>query len=426
MEPYRIFTIVCALACSAFFSGIETAFLAADKLGIELEKERRTFTGRILAVFSRRPDRFISTTLVGNTIALVIYGASMAKLLDPLFRFYLPIVFQHSGLSLILQTLISTLGILVLAEFIPKSIFLLSPNRMLSLFAFPAAILAYLLYPFVVATTAISKSFIVYVLGQPYREARPAFGLTDLHTFIKNSLNINPNLPAGISARIVSNLIEFRKMKARDCMIPRKEIVAVNIKEGIEALKKAVMQSNYAKVLVYRNDIDDIIGYCHVQDLFKKPRHIESILTPVVVVPEINMASEVMVRLTTEGKSLALVVDEFGGTSGIISLEDIIEEIVGEIQESRETSTLLTQQLDEHSYLVSARHEIDDLNEKYGWEIPQGDYDTLGGFITSAIERIPETDEKIVIAPFTFTIVAMEDTRISTVKVDIDPRNKGD
>ena len=195
--------------------------------------------------------------------------------------------------------------------------------------------------------------------------------------------------------------------------------MAVGIEDGIEGLKEAVIKSNHAKVLVYRHDIDDIIGYCHAKELFKKPQHIESILRPVVIVSATNLASEVMVQLTTEGKSLALVVDEFGGTSGIVSMEDIIEEIVGEIQNEHVVTALVEQKLDRDVYLLSARHEIDYLNEKYGWNIPKGDYDTLSGLIIHVTARIPDLNETVELSPFTFTIVALEDTRIGAVKVAI-------
>jgi CBS domain containing-hemolysin-like protein len=202
-------------------------------------------------------------------------------------------------------------------------------------------------------------------------------------------------------------------------MIPRTEIVAISIEDGIRGLKEAVVKSDHAKILVYKHDIDDIVGYCHSKELFKNPQHIESILMPVIIVSETNLASEVMVQLTTESKSLALVVDEFGGTSGIISMEDIIEEIVGEIQNEHDTTELIEQKLGHDVYLLSARHEIDYLNEKYGWDIPQGDYDTLGGLIIAAIERIPDLNETVELSHFTFTIVALEDTRISAVKMTI-------
>ncbi len=419
MVELEIMVIVGALIFSAFFSGIEIAFLAADKLGMELEKTRKPLSGRILTSFLKRPDRFISTTLIGNTIALVIYGSYMAKVLDPVLHTYLPLAINHSVFVLILQTLLSTLSILVVAEFIPKSIFLLGPNRLLSFFALPTAAIAYALWPLVMVTNVIARFFIIHVLGQKYQETRPPFGLTDLHTFLKNTLNINEKMSAGVSARILGNLIAFRKVKVRDCMIPRTEIVAVNLEDGIEALKQVAIKSEHTKILVYRNDIDDIIGYCHAKELFKKPKHIESILTPVIIVSETSLASEVMVQLATAGRSLAMVVDEFGGASGIVSMEDIIEEIVGEIQNEHDTTALIEQKLGRDVYLLSARHEIDYLHKKYGWDIPQGDYDTLGGLIISVTERIPELNEIVEIPPFTFTIVSLEDTRIDTVKLTI-------
>ncbi|MEL6539733.1 MAG: transporter associated domain-containing protein [Bacteroidota bacterium] len=291
---------------------------------------------------------------------------------------------------------------------------------MLSIFAIPIVIITYLLRPCVIATTAITRVFIVCGLGQQYRDTRPVFELTDLQTFIKHSLNISQPIPAGISATIVGKFINFRKLRVRDCMVPRKEIVAISVTDGVKALKKIAIRSEHAKILIYRNDIDDIIGYCHAKELFKKPKHIESILTPVVVVAQTSLASAVMVQLTSEGKSLALVVDEFGGTSGIISLEDIIGEILGSIREEYDNAGCAAQKLDKTTYLLSARCGIDNLNDKYNLELPRGDYDTLSGFITSATGRIPKVSEIIKIPPFTFTIVSIEDTHIDTVKMEMD------
>lgn len=412
-----LIAILSALAFSAFFSGIETAFLAADKLQMKLHEEPSSLSARILARFLKRPDRFISTTLVGNTIALVIYGACMAALLDPILRTHLPPAVNNSACLLAVQTLLSTLGILVVAEFIPKSIFLLNPNGWLTWLALPTAVIAYVLRPFVLVTTTVARLFIRYVLGQEYEEKKPVFGLTDLHRFVKDSLNHSQHIPVSVSARIVSNLIAFGKQKIRECMVPRTEIVAVSLQDGIEGLKQAVIQSDHSRIIVYRSDIDDVIGYCHAIELFRKPVHIESILMPVIIVPETSLASEVMVRLTTEGKSLALVVDEFGGTSGIVNVEDVVEKIVGEIQDEDEVADLVEKDLGENTYILSARHEISYLNEKYGWHIPPSDYETLGGFILSATEAIPSLESTVHIAPFTFTILALEDTHIDTVKV---------
>lgn len=422
VDVHLIMVAIGTLLLAAFFSGIEIAFLSVDRLSLELEKEKHTFWGRLKSSFLKRPDRFISTTLIGNTIALVIYTTYVTRLLEPWLQAYLPSVVSNSVALLIVQTVCATLGILIMAEFIPKSIFMLNPNRLLSLLALPIAIFTYLLRPLVIVTTAIARAFITHILGQKYQEAQPAFGLTDLHTFIKNSLNVNEKVSANTSAKMISKLIEFRQMKVRDCMTPRAELVAVGTNDGIEALKQAVSKSEHTKILIYRNDIDDIIGYCHAKNLFKRPRHIESILTPIIIVSETTLASEVMVRLATERKSLALVVDEFGGTSGIVSMEDMIEEIVGEIHNEYDSAMLIEQQLHPGTYLLSARHEISYLQEKYGWELPQGEYDTLGGLIISVTARIPSLHETVAMPPFTFTIVSLKDTRIDTVQLTIDDK----
>lgn len=424
VTPYQIIIVVSALFLSAFFSGIEIAFLTADKLGVRLEGEQKSISGRVLNNFFKRPDHFISTILLGNTIVLVIYGNYMAQILGPLLHAYLPTALNNKATLLALQTLLSTLGILVVAEFIPKSISLLGPSRFLFFFALPTAAIAYALYPLVVITTIIAKYFIIYILRKEYREERPVFGLTDLHTFLRNTLHLNKEMPGNINARIISNLLTLKQVRVRDCMIPRTEIVAVSIKSGIEGVKKAVIKSDHTRILVYRHDIDDIIGYCHAKELFKRPMHIESILRPIIIVPATNLISEVMTQLTKEDKSLALVVDEFGGTSGMVSMGDIIEEIVGEIQNEHDAVTLIEQKLESGAYLLSARHEIDYLNTKYGWDLPQGNYDTLGGFIIHLIERIPDLNETVKSARFTFTIVSLADTRIGTVKLSINNASK--
>ena len=422
VEPYQIVIIVSALIFSAFFSGIEAAFLGVDKLGMELARSRKNLVGRLLANFSSQPTRFITTTLIGNTISLVIYSSYMAEVLDTLIRTYVLYLINNYALSLVLQTVIMTLIVLVVAEFIPKSVFLLSPNRLLTFFALPIAVITYLLRPIVVVTTFVTKVLITHVLGHKYQEARPAFGLTDLHSFIKNTLNPDEKKPIGVSASIVGNLIEFKKTKVRECMVPRTELIAINKEEGIPALRKAVMHSEHSKILVYQDDIDGIIGYCHCKELFKKPQDIDSILTPIKVVSETNLASEVMLYLIRACKSLALVVDEFGGVAGIVSVEDLVEEIVGDIQDEHDVTGLLEQQLEQDTYLLSARHEIDYLNEKYGWDIRPGDYDTLGGFIISVTERIPGLNESVEIPPFTFTIMSLAETHIDTVQVTINKK----
>lgn len=341
LEPYETMIMVGALLASAFFSGIEMAFLASDKLNMQLEAERKTLSGKLLNRFLIHPDRFICTTLIGSTIALIIYSTYAAKMLIPCLQTHLPEAVNNPGTVFILQTILSALGVLVVGEFIPKSIFLLGPNRLLALFTLPTAVMAYVLQPLVTAVTAIARSFVSRALGQPTSEGQPTFDLKDLHSFIQNTLSIEGKTPARVSANIVRNLIEFKETRVRDCMVPKAAIVAIQLEGGTGALRQTAIQSGHSKVLVYENDIDDIIGYCHADQLLGYPKHLKEILTPVVKVSATSLASEVLIQLTTAKDSLALVVDELGGTVGVISTTDIIAEIVGEIQEEHDKATLI-------------------------------------------------------------------------------------
>jgi CBS domain containing-hemolysin-like protein len=310
--------------------------------------------------------------------------------------------------------------VLLTAEFLPKSIFRINPNLFLSFFAVPLWIIYILLYPVVYGIVGLSKFFIIRILHLNFKEDEPVFSLTDLGEFIKSKIvEDKAEGKYDIDAKIFNNALEFKTVKIRECMIPRTEIVAIDLHSDIEVLKNEFVESGLSKILVYRESIDDIIGYCHSSALFKKPKDIESILSPVIIVPETLLANELLVQFITERKSLALVVDEFGGTSGIVTIEDIIEEIFGEIEDEHDEQDLVDHQLDDKSYLLSARHEIDYLNEKYNWNLPPGDYDTLGGLILSVTEDIPSLNQDIVIEPFKFHIVSIEENRINLVKLSL-------
>ena len=433
-DNYQVSMIVLSLIFSAFFSGIEIAFVSANKLHIELQKKQGKFSGRILADFVKKPSQFIGTTLIGNTIALVVYGIFMASVLEPLFISILPDNVNNEVTVLVLQTIVSTLLVLAVAEFTPKSFFLLNPDWLLTVFAVPMWIIYWIMAPFVFVVISLSRFFIKYVLRLEYSEDKPVFGLTDLNNYIKNTISKTSEETSGsgrgskveLNTKILNNALEFKTVRVRECMIPRTEIKAVDVEDDIEVLKKTFIESGHSKIVVYRDSIDDIIGYCHSLQLFKKPKEIANILTPIIIVPETLLANELMIQFITEHKSIALVVDEFGGTSGIVTIEDIIEEIFGEIQDEHDDEDWVEQQIDEHTFLVSARHEIDYLNEKYQWDIPEGDYDTLGGFILSVTEDLPSLHDVIDIPPFTFTIVAMQDARIDIVKINIRERSSED
>ena len=420
INTYYILIVVSALFFSAIFSGIEIAFVAADKLHIELKSKKGIRSAKILSHFINNSSRFIATMLIGNTISLVIYGIYMANLLEPVIASYLPYTMDNRILVPIIQTVIATFIVLITAEFTPKSVFILNPNRMLKIFAPLLRVIYYVLYPVVWIMLRASKFIIVKILQLDYSEDKPVFGLIDLNNYIKNVLNMATHEDeVDVNAKIFTNALEFKTVRVRECMIPRTDIVAVELNDSIENLKEAFQKSGHTKILVYKDSIDDIIGYCHSLKLFTKPDSIQEIITPVPIAPETMLANELMIQLITEHKSLALVVDEFGGTSGIASIEDIIEEIFGEIQDEHDDEDLVEQKIDDGRYLLSARHEIDYLNDTYQWNIPKGDYDTLGGYILSELENIPEINEIVDLELFTFKIVSTKDTHIETVEMHV-------
>ncbi len=420
MDSNYVVYVVISLVFSAFFSGIEIAYISANKLQIEIQKKQGMWSGKVLSKFLARPGQFIGTTLIGNTIMLVLYGTFMAFLLDEPLRNLFPESFNNEAVILISQTVLSTLLVLITGEFLPKSLFMLDPNRMLNFFALPFLIIYSVMYPIVWLIVALSKGFITQVLRLEYNEEKPVFTITDLNSFIKDQLGQNRNSgKVEVDSKIFDNAIEFRTVRVRECMIPRTDIVAVEVMDTIEDLKQVFEESGHSKVVVYRDSIDEVIGYCHQLELFKKPKSIEDILTPIIIAPESALANELLIQFIQERKSLALVVDEFGGTSGLVSMEDIIEEIFGEIDDEYDNEALTEQLIGELEFLLSARLEIDYLNEKYAWNLPEGDFETLSGFILSLTENLPNIGETITYGRFTFTIVSKQAHRIETVRLKI-------
>jgi len=413
--------IAITLAFSFFFSGIEIAFLSANKLQIELQGKQGVLWGRIMSYFLKRQSWFIGTTLIGNTLALVLFGIYMAQLIEPWLASNLPQRINDEVFILIFQTLISTLLILFTAEFLPKSLFLINPNLMLAALAVPFRIIYIILAPLTFSIVYLSKIVIIHVLRIEYSEEKPVFALTDLNNYLKSMLKVrHEDEDVGLDKKIFHNALEFKTVRIRDCMIPRTEVTAIDVEEGIDKLTDAFIQSGHSKIIVYKESIDNVIGYCHSSALFKKPQRIEDILTPINIVQETMMANNLMVQLIKEQKSMALVVDEFGGTSGIVSMEDVIEEIFGEIEDEHDDDDLVEEKIDDTTYILSARLEVDYLNDHYKWQLPKGDYETLAGLILSYTEDFPAEGETVAIPPYSFTIQKTENKLINTVKLTVD------
>ena len=412
--------IAASLVFSFFFSGIEIAFLSANRLPVELRGKQGIWSGKIMSYFMRNPSRFIGTTLIGNTLALVIFGNSMAVLFEPILAENLPPSINNEPSILLIQTVLSTLLILFAAEFLPKSLFMINPNFILSTLALPFVVMYALLAPVTFTIVNLSKWVITGLLRLEYSEERPVFGLTDLNHYLRNMQKVHhEDEEIDLDKKILHNALEFKKVRVRDCMIPRTEIAAVALEDGMERLKKAFVESGHSKIVVYRDTIDDIIGYCHSAALFRNPKNIEEILTPISNVTETALANDIMVQLLRERRSLAIVLDEFGGTAGLVSMEDVIEEIFGDIEDEHDSDYLTEQKLDEKTFLFSARLEVDYINETYHWQLPVGEYETLGGLILAYTEDFPLKGEKVEVPPYTFVIQSTRGNLIDTVRVEI-------
>lgn len=411
--------ILGALLFSAFFSGMEMAFMAASKWQLELQGKQNSVTGRILVHFSSRKARLTATLLIGNIFALILFSIGMARILHPLLSTYLPPSLQYGVVLIFILTLITALLALTVAEFIPRSLFLIRANTMLTVLAVPLLVSYYILYPVVFLVVGAIRFVVVKLLKMEFSEENPVFGLTDVDQYIRKSLYQTDGEKAPeVDARIFHNALEFRTVKVRECMVPRIEIEAVEITEPIAVLRQAFTDTGHSKIMVYDQIIDNVVGYCHQLAMFQKPADIASVLTPIIAVPETMLASELFVKFVAEHRSIALVVDEFGGTSGLVTTEDLLEEIIGEINDEFDEESLLEQELQPGVYLFSARQEVDYLNEKYNLDLPYGDYETLGGFILEMHGDIPAPEEVIPVPPFTITILSMDENRINTVKLE--------
>lgn len=415
--------LIVSMLFSAFFSGMEIAFVSSNRLLAEMEREKNGLSQKAITLFYQHPSNFVSTMLVGNNIALVVYGILFAKIFDSTL-----FVSLSDGMRVTADTLLSTLVVLFTGEFLPKTIFKNNPNTMLTVFAVPAYICYVVLYPIARFATLLSKG-ILRILGIHMSKTgeEKEFTKVDLDYLVQTSIdNADSDEEIGEEVKIFQNALDFSETKIRDCMVPRTEIDAVEDTATIEQLMQTFVESGHSKILVYHEDIDHIIGYIHSSDMFAIDHgpmtidHCENLVRKISYVPETMLAQKLMKQLMAEKRSLAVVVDEFGGTSGLVSLEDIMEEITGEIEDEHDNTNHVAKQISEKEYILSARLEIEKINEKFSLDLPESDeYMTLGGLILHEYQSFPKLNEVVKIGRFEFKIIKNTATKIELVRLNV-------
>ena len=413
-----IVTLV-AMVFSAFFSGMEIAFISSNKVRINIDTQKGGVTGRIIDTFYSHSDMFISTMLVGNNITLVVYGIGMATLIEPVLA---PLVGYSAALTLVAQTIISTCIILVTGEFVPKSIFRVNPNDMLRAFALPLYGFYLVLYPISMLTSFLSSS-LMRLFGVKLKHTRVrAITMGELDAYLQENIeNIEEeHKEVEREVKIFQNAVDFSDTRLRDCMIPRNEMLALNIDTtGRDELSRRFTQSGLSKIIIFRDDIDNILGYIHVNELFNPDNDWKERIKPVLFAPETLLAKNMMQKMLSQKRSMAIVVDEFGGTSGMVTLEDLVEEIFGEIEDEHDRNRLIARQTGEHTFEFSGRMEISEIIEQFHLDIPESDeYQTLAGYILYNLEEIPDVREPMVIDGMRFTVLKKTAARIELVEVD--------
>jgi CBS domain containing-hemolysin-like protein len=414
--------IFITLLLSAFFSGIEIAFVSSNRLVHELDLKRKILPARILASFFNNPSRIIGALLLGNNIALVIYGIVISKILDPLVVTMLPPSLANDELiHLLLITLISTLLILITAEFIPKVFFRINPNTTLKFFAIPVWLFYYIFYPINILYIGLSELLVRYVFRVKLSSTKYEFSAIDLEEYVKDYRSADQEVEEiNKEIQMIQNAMSFKFVKLRDCKIPRTEIKAVEIEDEVKTLQTLFSKSGLSKIMVYEDTIDNVVGYVHASEMFEKPKKIKDVTRKVEAYPETMTANTLLNYFIKNRKNVAVVVDEFGGTSGIVTMEDIIEEIFGEIQDEHDKDDTVETQISESEYIFSTRLEIDYLNEKFKLNLPESDeYETLAGFIIHHHESIPQINEVIEIDPFQFTVTKSHKNKLEEVGLKI-------
>mgnify|MGYP001260869952 CR=1 FL=1 len=413
-ELYTIGWIFVTLLFIAFFAGYEIAFVSGNRLNIELRKKQGKRSGIIIASFLEHPARFIGTCLIGLNFFLVIYGLLVDELLKK--TLWNPFQIQNEYLKLFVATLFSTLIVLVLGEFIPKAIFRGKNDTLLHFFAPLANLFHTLFQPLARFFVNISQWVLKYLFNVRLDDKSEAFSKVDLEHFFQQTRNQDEE-NTELNTELFENALSLPMVKIRQCLVPRTEIEAVELDTPLETIRQKFIQTKLSKLIVYKDSIDDLQGYIHQLDFFKKPSDVKSIIKPLIAVPESMSATDLMNKFTKERKSIAWVVDEFGGTAGIVTMEDVLEEIFGEIQDEYDTEEFVEKQLAEDEYIFSGRLELDYLNEKYQLDFPEHESETLSGYIINEHGSIPEAKASIIIDHYKFDVLSVSDTRIEMVKM---------
>lgn len=416
MDPDQII-IFASLIFSAFCSGIEISFISSSRLKIELDRTKGSLNGRIAAYFYKNEGHFIATLLLGNNIALVLFGIYFAKILNPIILNW---GISNDVLLLLIQTILSTILVLSLAEFLPKAIFQLNPNGLMKSFAIPMWFVYWILYIPTSIIMFISTQFLK-LLKVELKNNDKVFSKVDLEHYVQDiNKRMKEEEEFGNEMQILQNALDFSKIKARDCMIPRPELIAINVENDIKQLHKLFIDTGISKILIYRDNIDNIIGYVHSFELFKKPKAINQVLRSISFVPAAIPAKELLEKFTKSKSNIAIVVDEYGGTAGVVTIEDIIEEIFGEIEDEHDVEDLIEEKISENEYRFSGRMEIDYLNEEYDFKFTESEeYETLGGLIINQLETIPEKGTMLEVGAYNLQIEEVSDRRIEVVKVTV-------
>jgi len=407
---------IISLLFSAFFSGVEIAFISANKLQLELDKNTGKFPSKIIAYFTKNESDFITTMLVGNNIALVVYGIVMTQILTPQFSGY----FNSALILLLAQTFITTMIVLITAEFLPKAIFRIFPNQILKVFSLPIWLFFVMFRPLALLMLNLANLILKYVLNQKISNDKQVFGKTDLDDFLSNVKSAGGVEDTRVEVEMLQNALDLTDKKIRECMVPRTDIIAMDVLSTIDDVKEKFIDTKLSKLLIYKGTIDRVIGYVHSSDLFKNPKNVKSVLLPISFVPESMLAMDMLNQFIENNKGVALVVDEFGGTSGMITIEDVTEEIVGEIVDEHDIEELTDEQLSENSYRLLAKIDVEMVNKKYNLELPESDeYETIAGLLLHHFEEIPTINDVIELEEYQFTIIKVNETTIQEVQLEL-------